>query len=117
ILFIFIFLTACTTQAPATATQPATVPTLISADIPETEWDTIELIAQAEQLSAPSFVDIGDETIFTWTGSQGAEARHFSRNIDGNTQIMALSAYFPQQQQLFPIDRGALMVWLDRTDT
>src|SRR5690606_2683910 len=77
ILFIFIVLTACTTQAPATATQPATVPTLISAAIPESEWDTIELIAQAEQLSAPSFVDIGDETIFTWSGSPGAEARHF----------------------------------------
>ena len=113
---MLLLLNACTPQAPATATPPVTVPTLISADIPETEWDTIELIAQAEQLSAPSFVNIGEETVFSWTGSQGTEARHFSRNVDGNTQIMALSAYFPQQQQLFPIDRGALMVWLDRTD-
>lgn len=113
---IFFILSACTTQAPATATEPATIPTLVSVDIPETNWDGIELIAQAEQLSAPSFLLMNNETLFSWTGSQGSEARHFSRGVAGNTQIMALSAYFPQQQQLFPIDRGALMVWLDRTD-
>ncbi|GAB5493729.1 MAG: hypothetical protein Phog2KO_39440 [Phototrophicaceae bacterium] len=114
IFLTLFFLTACTTDIAPVATNS---PTVAPVEMPESNWDTLELIAQAEQLSAPSFVHVAEERLFAWTGSQGTEARHFSRGIEGNTQIMALSAYFPQEQQLFPIDRGALMLWLDRTDT
>ena len=85
-------------------------------ELPESEWGTVELLGQAEHRTAPVFIDTGLNTIFTWTGSQDNLARHFSRGIQGDSHILDLIAFFPQEQALFPINRGALMLWLDRTN-
>lgn len=94
--------------------EPVTLPMLYAES--SDSWTPVQLIGQAEQLDAPQITLLDDETpIFTWTGSQGSEARHFSRARDANRQVMALPAYFPSQQGLFPTDEGVLMFWLDRT--
>lgn len=116
-LILILWMVSACSFAQTEPTQPSSIPTLASVDIPETDWGTVELIAQAEHIPAPVFLESLNGTIFAWTGAQDGEARHFSRGYQGNSQIMALAAHFPQQQQLFPIDHGALMLWLDRTST
>lgn len=111
-LILIVILTACTTDSPATTHTPAS-----PVELPQSARGTIELIAQAEHLSAPIFTETRNGTLYVWAGSEDGEARHFSRGVNGDSQIVALSADFPLQQELFAGEHGALMLWLDRTDT
>ncbi len=112
-----LILSACTANPPDNDNlQVAEQPTLASVELPQSDWGTVELITQAEHRNAPVFIDTGLNTLVNWTGVQNDLARHFSRGIQGDTQILDIIAFFPQQQQLFSINRGALMLWLDRTN-
>lgn len=109
LLFGLIFLlVACGTEAPPNTPTPENQP------LPDSAWGDVLLVAQAEQLQAPSFVPLNNGLFFAWTGSQEGEARLFSRGINDRTQIMALKAFHPSQQNLYAGNGEVMMLWLDR---
>ena len=117
VIALLFIISACSANPPdSDHSQAAEQATVANVELPESDRGTVELVAQAEQIAAPAFLDTGLNTLFTWTGAEDDLARHFSRGIQGDTQALDIIAFFPQQQQLFPINRGALMLWLDRSN-
>lgn len=113
ILGIIWLLSACTpAPIPPTITPiPTPTPTPRSS-----AWGDVELVAQAEQTHAPDILSWFGGKLLVWTGADNNEARHY---MQGRTQtsILALKAFYPFEQQLYPADTNDVrMLWLDSTE-
>lgn len=110
VLTCLLFGTGCTTT-PQNDPLPTSTPTPAAS-----AWGKIEMLTQAERLDAPAMlVDEDKSPVFAWRGADANGARLFAQTR-GVTRPLALAAFYPFDEMLFPAAQGGYhLLWLDRT--
>jgi hypothetical protein len=101
----------------STSAVPTLSPLVATFTPRQSVWGTVDVIAQTQQSTAPALSISNDGVYALWAGADANEARHIMQTPRIPAQILALRAYYPYQQALYPTESDWLMLWLDRTVT